>query len=323
MGGVLGAWSLPAAAADPIRTRLSIATNEAHPFFPGAARFKEVLEAETGGGILVQVFPSAQAGDEAASLQLIRSGGLQFAEHSSSLSSSASKEMVLQGWSLPFLYPSAAAAYRAWDSDLAYKSYTAYEKHGFKCLERWDAGFRQLSSNRPINAVEDVRGLKLRTPDGAVYISTWKALGAVPTPMAFTELYTALQTGVVEGTELPVQVIDSAKFFEVQKSFAQINYLNDPICFSVSLAFLNSLTPAQQQAVAKAAKESAITERKAANDGFEKALQRVTAAGLKITRPDSESFRKAIAPVYEDYYQKAGPEGRALVEGILALTKQP
>jgi len=314
---------MPADAADPIRTRLSIATNEAHPFYPGAVRFKEALEAATNGGMLVQIFPSAQAGDEAASLQLIRAGGLQFAEHSSSLSSTASNEPVVQGWSLPFPYADADAAYRAWDSDLAEKSYSAYEKHGFKCLVRWDAGFRQLSSIRPVNSVADVRGMKLRTPDGAVYFSTWKALGAVPTPMAFTELYTALQTGVVEGTELPVQVIDSAKFYEVQKHFAEINYMNDPICFSVSLSFFKSLTPAQQQAVVHAAKESAIAERKAARDSFDRALQRVTAAGLKASRPDPAEFRKAIAPVYDDYYQKAGQEGRALVEGILALTKRP
>jgi len=313
----------PAAAQEPIKTRFSIATNEAHPLYAGAARFKEALEAATGGKMLVQIFPSAQAGDEAASLQLIRSGGLQFASHSSSLASSASNEPVLQGWALPFLYPTSDAAYRAWDSELAHKSFAAYEKHGFKCLERWDNGFRQLSTNKPINGVEDVRGLKLRTPDGAIYIATWKALGAVPTPMAFTELYTALQTGVVEGTELPVQVLDSSKFYEVQKNFAEVNYMNDPACFSVSLQFYRSLTPELRAAVDKAAKESAIANRKAARDGFDKALAKVTSSGMKATKPNIEPFRAATASVYDDYFKKNGAEGRAVVEGILALTKQP
>ena len=320
-----GLWvgiSSPAKSADVVQTRLSIATNEAHPYYPGAVRFKEVLEAETSGKIQVQIFPNAQAGDEAASLQLIRSGGLQFAEHSSSLASSASNEPLLQAWSLPFLYPDAEAAYHAWDSDLADKSYAAFEKHGFKCLVRWDAGFRQLSSNRPVNSVGDVRGLKLRTPDGAIYISTWQALGAVPTPMAFSELYTALQTGVVDGTELPVQVFDASKFYEVQKNFAVVNYMNDPICFSVSLQFFKSLSPDQRQAVLKAADASAMAEREAARAGFENSIQQVASVKVEITRPQTDQFRKAVAPVYDGFYQKAGEEGRTLVEEILALTKR-
>jgi len=315
------AVAAPAVAQEPIKTRFSIATSDPHPLYAGAVRFKEALEAASGGKILVQVFPSAQAGDEAASLQLIRAGGLQFATHSSSLASSASNEPALQGWSLPFLYRDSDTAYRAWDSDLAYKSFAAYEKHGFKCMERFDNGFRQLSTNRPINAVEDVRGLKLRTPDGAIYISTWRALGAVPTPMAFSELYTALQTGVVEGTELPVQVLDTSKFYEVQKHFAEVNYMNDPACVSVSMLFYRSLSPELRAAVDKAAKEAAIANRQRARDGFEKALAKVTAAGMKTTKPDAAAFRAATASVYDDYYKKTGAEGRALVEGILALAK--
>ena len=312
--------ALPAAA-DTIKTRLSIATGEGHPFLPGALKFKEALEAASGGRIQVQVFPNAQAGDEAASLQLVRSGALQFAEHSSSLASSASNEPMLQGWSLPFLYPDADAAYRAWDSEFADKSYAAFEKHGFRCLVRWDAGFRQLSSGRPVNGVDDVKGLKLRTPNGAIYIATWKALGAVPTPMAYTELYTGLQTGVVEGTELPVQAFESSKFFEVQKHFATLNYMNDPICFSVSLSFFRSLDAELQAAVMTAARASAEAERAAARQGYDVAVAKVTAAGVQFTHPDTDAFRQAVAPVYEDYYQQAGPAGRELVQGILALTK--
>jgi tripartite ATP-independent transporter DctP family solute receptor len=318
----LGVGSGDVAGAAPIQTRLSIVTSEAHPYYPGAVKFKEVVEAESKGQILVQVFANAQIGDEAAGLQLLRSGTLQFAQQSSSLASSASNELKLQAWSLPFLYPDAEAAYRAWDSDLAVKSYAALEKSGFKCLTRWDAGFRQLSTNRPVNSVNDVRGLKVRTPDGAMYVSTWKALGAVPTPMAFTELYTALQTGVVDGTELPVQVFSSSKFYEVQKSYAVINYMNDPICFSVSLKFFNGLSPELQQAVMKAAQASAVANRQAARASFEKALEQVKGAGVKITRPDTEPFRKAVAPIYEEFYKKIGDEARAIVNGIIALTKK-
>jgi TRAP-type C4-dicarboxylate transport system substrate-binding protein len=163
--------------------------------------------------------------------------------------------------------------------------------------------------------------MKLRTPDGAIYVSTWKALGAVPTPMALTELYTSLQTGVVQGTELPLQGIEALKIHEILKNFAAINYMNDPICFSVSLQFYKSLTPELQKAVMKAAKESTVAERSAARDSYDKALQKVIAAGVKASRPDTAAFRKMVAPVYDEYYKKTGANGRALVEGILALTK--
>ena len=319
---LLSAGSSHVLGAAPIQTRLSIVTGETHPYYPGAVKFKEALETESRGQILVQVFANAQIGDEAAGFQLLRSGTLQFAQQSSSLASSASNELKLQAWSLPFLYPDADAAYHAWDSELAVKSYAALEKSGVKCLARWDAGFRQLSANRPVSSMSDVRGLKIRTPDGAIYVSTWKALGAVPTPMAFTELYTALQTGVVDGTELPVQVFASSKFDEVQKNYAIINYMNDPICFSVSLKFFNGLSPELQQAVMKAAQASATANRQAARASFDKAIEQVKASGVKITRPDTEPFRKAVAPVYEDFYKKVGEDARGIVNAIIQLTKK-
>jgi TRAP-type transport system periplasmic protein len=169
--------------------------------------------------------------------------------------------------------------------------------------------------------VEDVRGLKVRTPNGTIYIDTWKALGAVPTPMAFTELYTALQTGVVDATELPLQTFQAAKFAEVQKNVAVLNYMNDPICFSVSNKFFTGLRPELQQAVAKALKDATGVERDAVTSSFKSSADAVKAAGVKFSEPDTEPFRKAVAPVYESYFKTNGEEGRKLVDTISAVAK--
>lgn len=310
------------AKAQAMQTRYSQSTSESHPYFAGAKKFKEVLEAETDGRITVDLYASATVADEGASLQLLRSGALEFAQHSSSLAASTFNVPHLMAWTMPFLYPDAEATYRAWDSELFTESFGVFDRFGFKCLVLWDAGSRQLSSNRAVEKVADVSGLKIRTPNSPVYIDIWNALGGVPAPMAFAELYTGLQTGVVDGTELPVQLIFSDKFHEVQSHQAIINYMNDPICFSVSKVFYDRLTPDLQAAVVKAAMESAVAQRATVQEGFQAAIDGIAEQGMTVTYPDTSEFREAVLPVYESFYSQAGDEGRALVESILAIVSQ-
>ncbi len=305
----------------PIQTRLSIGgANEEHVFYFGAQKFKEALERETGGRMVVEIFPNASLADEAGNVQLMRTGALQFSTHSSSLAASALNQPVLQGWTLPFLYPNEEKAYLAWDSDVARNAYAAFESSGISCLERWDAGFRQISANRAIESIEDLRGLKIRTPDGGVYIDAVQALGADATPLAFNEIYTSLQTGVIDGTELPAQAIFAMNFHEVQTSLAIVNYLNEPICFSASTQFLNSLEPDLRAAVDVAAKEAAAAEREDAQRRLQIALDGMEAAGITFTYPDAAQFREAVKPVYEKYYESAGDAGRQMIEEVFKIT---
>jgi tripartite ATP-independent transporter DctP family solute receptor len=304
----------PVAAASTVRVSLSASTD--HPYNVGAVKFKEVLERESKGEIKVQIFNNSQLGDESASLEAVRTGSLEFAEHLTSLAASAYGEPQVGAWALPFLYPNSESAWKAWDSPAAVRSYAAFDKKGFKCIARWDAGFRELSSSKPVNSLADVKGLRLRTPAGKIYIDTWKALGAAPVPMAITELYTALQTGVVSGTELPLQAILSYKYYEVQKSDAMLNYIDDPICFSVSAKYYDSLSRDLQKAVMDAAAASSGAERQAAATQAGAAVARIKQLGMTVTQPDLTEFRKAVAPVYDDFYKANGPDSRALVQQI-------
>lgn len=302
--------------------RYTQGTGKAHASYLGAEKFKEVLEAGSNGQISVEIYPDGQFADEANSIQLMRSGALEFGNFSSSLVASALKVPELQAWSLPFLYDDAQSAYRAWASDVAKDSYAALEKSGIKWLGCFDQGFRQLSTSQAVNKVEDLQGLKVRTPNGEVYVNTWKALGAVPGPMAFGELYSALQTGAMDATELPIQVVASGKFYEVQKSVALINYLNDPNCISVSTKFFESLSPELQKAVEDAADAAVKAQHDASVESFETSLKEVTDAGLTVTTPDLEPFRDAVASVYESFYASTGDDGRKLVESIRQAAKE-
>jgi len=317
----LATTASPGFAQDTIQTRFSIGgANEDHVFYYGAKKFKEALERESKGRITVELFPNSQIADEAGSIQLLRTGGVQFTTHSSSLAASAFNTPLVQGWTLPFLYPTAEAAYRAWDSDVARNVYGEFEKSGVTCMERWDAGFRQISSKSPIEKLEDLKGLRIRTPNGATYIEAIRALGATPTPLAFSEIYTSLQTGVIDGTELPAQAIFAMKFHEVQTHIAVVNYMNEPICFSASTQFLNSLDPELRKAVEVAAREATEAERAEAQARFQLALDGIKAAGLSFTHPDLAAFREAVKPAYEIFYETAGDDGRKMIEQVLEIT---
>jgi TRAP-type transport system periplasmic protein len=320
---VVAGFHVATADSPKLIVRLSIAGNQQHPYYAGAVKFKEVLDRGSQGKIEVKIFENSQLGDEAASLELVRKGGLEFTEHLTSIAASAYKQPTLQAWSLPFLYPDSRAAYKAWDSDVATRSYAMFEPLGFKCLARWDAGFRELSSMRPVNSLADVKGLKVRTPAGQIYLQTWRSLGAVPVPMAITELYTALQTGVVSGTELPLQALVSLKYYEVQKSAAVLNYMNDPICFSTSVKFFGSLSPELQQAVLDAVTAATSAERQASVTQAEAAVAQLKKLGLSVTQPPLDPFRAAVAPVYDEYYTSVGAAGRDLVHQIQQVIAKP
>ena len=191
------------------------------------------------------------------------------------------------------------------------------DSKNIRILTYFGNGFRQITNNvTPINHPEDVAGLSLRTPENQAQIETFKLLKAVVTPLAFTELYSALQQGVVDGQENPIQQIYTAKFNEVQKYMAMTNHMFNPGAICINETFYQSL-PEDLRAILdeciEAASEWQMTYVENSDSGN---LQALIDSGMEVTYPDMEEFRAATAPVLEIMYEQYGEDAKALVEAI-------
>jgi TRAP-type C4-dicarboxylate transport system, periplasmic component len=201
------------------------------------------------------------------------------------------------------------------DGPIGDKLFADLEPQGWKGLAWAERGFRNLTNNkRPINKPEDVAGLKIRLMQNPIYVDSFKALGANAVPMAWTEALTALQQHTIDGQENPLNVIVSFKLYESQKYLAITRHAYAPAPIIMSMMTWKKLTPAQQTAVLKAAREAAQYERDYDNQNEAGWLKELADKGMVITRPDLSAFLKAVKPVYDTYSDKFGKD---LINAIL------
>lgn len=268
----------------------------------GAEKFKELVESRTGGGIEIEIYPAAQLGAERDSFEGLSMGIIEFAIGTSSLLGQT-YQIHTDVFALPWLYANSEQMFKLLDSDVGKNIYASSKPHGIEVLTCYASGFRQLSNSvRPVNTIEDVKGLKIRTPEAAVYVNTMEAIGASPTPLAWSEVFSALQTGVVDGQETPMSVFLSDNLGEVQKYFAFTNYMVDPIIFAVSNNFMGQLSPEEQKIVRDSAYEAALHERAFIDDLEQKGVAIMEKEyGVAVTYPDPEAFKKAVQPLYDAY----------------------
>jgi len=258
----------------------------------GALKFKEVLEAETGGKYEVTIYPGNQLGTPREML-------VQLALNTTQVMASGDPGIKeIEYLALPYLMKGIAnyAAVinspigEAWNKKLV-------EQRKVELLGFLPRSPRQISTNKVINSMADLKGLKLRAPQRDYYVESLSALGAKPTPMAFKEVYTALQTGVVDGQENPIETIYGQKFFEVQKAIAIVDYIDKPAYVMISASFWQGLPDGDKAAFKKAQAAS----RKVVEDllpGQQKDfIAKMQEKGITITRPDKAEFIAATQPV--------------------------
>ena len=193
-------------------------------------------------------------------------------------------------------------------------------KKGLRLAGFYENGFRHITnSKRPINAPADVKGLKIRTPENLAQIETFKALGAIPTPMPFSELYNALQQGVVDGQENPLQNIWDAKMYEVQKHLALTSHIYNSAYVIVSNKFWTGLPADLRKAAEESLREASYFQMDLVANLDNRLLNDLKAKGMQITTPDREAFRKATGPAYDAFYAKFGDRAKKIIETIRAM----
>ena len=308
-----------AMAADKVM-KCGIVTNKDRSLSKGLVEFGKILEKETGGSIKVQVFTDGVLGGDRQTLEGLQMGTI----HCTSVSTGPIAAFVPQFdvFDLPFLFKDKETAFKVADGPIGKELLDKLPAVGMIGFNYWENGFRHLTNNkREVKTLEDIKGLKIRTLESKIHVDTWKQLGANPTPMSFSQLYTALEQGVVDGQENPFGNVVSNKFNEVQKYLTTTGHVYNASPFLVSKKFYDGLTDKEKEAVKKAAKEAQAFQR-AANDKEDTvSTGTLQARGMKITALNPGEQQKVVAalkPVYDKYSETLGKD---LVNRLLAAVK--
>jgi len=294
--------------------KLAHVVNENDAFHVCALKFKEVVEAESGGELTVSIYPNAQLGDERNLLESMRMGVVDSAIITGGPIMNFMPKFGV--FDLPFLFSTPEQAYRVLDGEIGKKMLEEMAQHGWKGLAYGERGFRNLTNSKhPVSTPEDMKGLKIRLMQNPVYVDSFRALGANAVPMAWTEALTALQQGAIDGQENPLNVIVSFNLFESQKYLAITRHAYAPNVIMMSMKTWEKLSPELQSIVQDAAVKAAVANRTYDNEKEAEWLQFLKDKGMEVTTPDTAAFREAVKPVYEKYEEEFGKE---LVEAILA-----
>ncbi len=297
--------------ADPIIIKFSHVVAPDTPKGRAAEKFKQLAEQKTGGKVKVEVYPNSQLYKDREELEALQLGSVQMlAPSMAKFGPMGVREFEV--FDLPYIFPDSNVLHRVMDGEVGKKLFAKLDTKGLTGLAFWDNGFKQMSSNRPMHNVSDFKGLKMRIQSSKVLDAQMKALGAIPQVMAFSEVYSALQQGVVDGTENPVSNFYTQKMNEVQKHMTMSNHGYLGYAVVVNKNFWDGLPADVRKALTEAMKEATEFERDIAQKENDDALQKVrdakTTEVYVLTHSEREAWRKALLPVHTEFESVIGKD---------------
>jgi C4-dicarboxylate-binding protein DctP len=311
-----------AQASEPVIIRFSHVVAPNTPKGKAAEYFKRLAEERTGGRVRVEVYPNSQLYKDREEMEALQLGAVQM------LAPSLSKFGPLgvrqfELFDLPYIFPNKETLYRVMDGDIGKRLFALLEPKGIIGLAFWDNGFKQMSANRPLRRVEDFKGLKMRIQSSKVLEAQMKALGANPQVMAFSEVYSALQQGVVDGTENPMSNLYTQKMHEVQKhlTLSDHGYLGYAVI--VNKKFWEGLPADLRATLEKAMQDATAYEREIAQKENDDALAAVRRAGTTeiyiLPNEERRKWWQVLLPVHKEFEDKIG---RDFIQAAYAVAAQ-
>ncbi len=286
--------------------KMSVTTADSSTWTLGAKKFAELVQERSGGKIIIKVFPNEQlsGGNQAKGIEMLISGATDLSLHSNIIYSIIDQKYGVI--SLPWLLTTEAQVDEKLINGPAGDKFKAMlREKGVEGLAYGENGFRQITnSKREIKAPADMAGLKIRIPGIKMYTSLYKALGADPTAMNFSEVFTALQQKTIDGQENPTDVITSSKLYEVQKYISMWNYSYDALILGINKATFEKFDAATQDMLRKAAEEAMDYQRKLNREKGVEQVQLFKDKGMTVTTLTDEQikvFQEKVKPVYEEY----------------------
>jgi tripartite ATP-independent transporter DctP family solute receptor len=278
-----------------------------HPLGQGAYLFSDLVKQKSGGKIKVAVFPAGILGGAPQDLAGLRGGTIDFSSMATGLLSGIDKEFMV--FDFPFLFSNPQEAFAVADGPVGTRLMNKLPQHGLIGLGMWDLGFRNMTnSRRPITRAEDVQGLKLRVIASPIYLDLANALGANPVPMAFPELYGALESKAVDGQENPLAVIETSKFAEVQKYLSLTRHVYTAMPVLMSKKTWDSMSATERKIIQESEFEARTEQRKISLreeaktlDNLKKLMQVNDLAPQEVAR-----LRQKVQPVIDKFTKEIG-----------------
>ncbi len=279
-------------------------------------KFAELVKTKSNGVVEVSIAPSSQLGGQREIIEGVKLGTIQMGIGESGLYANYVPEFGL--FSLPFIFNDLEHYNKVADGDIGKEFGKKLEDtNGIKILNWMDGGIRDVYMTKdPSKGLADMKGIKIRTPESPIYVNTFKSLGMNPTPVPAGEMYSALQSGVVDAMEGTVETAYTFKIYEVAKFCAETKHINTDISFMISKSFMEGLPQDIQTAILDAAKEAGEWERKewaSGVDAFKEKLK--TEGNVKFVEVNSDELRKSVEPMYEEFIKK-NPSAEQIINNI-------
>lgn len=307
-------------AAEGIQARTikaGIGLNEDHPEGQGMIKFKELVEEKSDGKMKVQNFFSATLGDDQKMTEALQAGTQEITVPSTSPLVGMVQEFGI--FDFPFVFNNEEEAYSVLDGEVGQQLLDKLPEHGLVGLGYWENGFRNITNSKhAIATPEDFKGLKLRTMQNEVHLDAFKKLGANPSPMPFSEVFTALESKTVDGQENPLATIKSNKYDEVQSHLSLTEHVYTPFVFLVSKKFWDGLSKEEQEILAESAKEAGKYQRETNQKENDEAVKDLEKAGMKVnevSEEDKAKMKEVIKPVTDKFAKQYGQE---LVDAMMS-----
>jgi len=293
-----------------VTARLGHAMPDTHPQAVAMNKFAELAGKYTNNNVQIKTFSSAVLGSDEKQLQAVQAGTQEF--YIGTLAPFSTRVKEVQVWDLPFMFANTKEVYALLDGASSKKIFKMIEPTGVVGLMWTGMGFRDLSnSKRPVTKLEDISGLKVRVMANPVALETWKTLGANAVPMAFSEVFTALEIKAIDGQENPLVHMYANKMQEVQKYISLTNHVYTPVALVVSKKFWDALPDADKQGVQKAADEAKLLQRQLLDAGDKEVVGKFAEAGVKvdaIAPADLAKIQDKVKPVVTKFAPQIGEE---------------
>jgi len=285
-------------------------------YWVGATTFCDEIEKGTQGRYKCQQFPSSALGGEREMIEAVQLGTQDLVNTSTGpLGNFVPETKVVD---IPFLFRDYDHARKVMDGPIGQDLLKKMQSKGLIGLAWTENGFRHMTNNkRPIVTAHDAAGLKVRTMENKVHMDGYKTFGLLPTPMAFPELFGALQQGTVDGQENPIPVILSSKFSQVQKHLSLTGHVYSPAVLILSPRIWDKLTEPERKVFVEAAQKAAVAQRRKVNEDEANGIAQLRKEGMQVVdHVDGESFRKAVAPAYASYAKEFGADKIAAIQAV-------
>jgi len=305
-----------AAAAQPLELKLGHVGSPGSLFDLSSQEFAKRVKEKLGGKVIVQVYGSSQLGDDTEMMQKVKLGTLDLSIPSTVMSSVVPSFGLFE---MPYLVRDREHMKRI-EKDIVWPTLSPQaEKSGYRIVAVWENGFRQITTNsRPIVKPEDLKGIKLRVPKGKWRVRMFQAYGASPSAMGLSEVFVALQTGVMDGQENPLTQIYTSKFQEVQKFLSMTDHVYTPAYLVTSVRRWEALSADVRKGLEEAARDTQAYVYKAGAQEDQDLLGKLKQAGLKVNEADKAAFRAASKQIYDEFAAET-PGGKEMIDKAVAL----